>query len=150
MSNFDQSSQFLRKSQKNTLFCHFLLKMVKKLTKILKIYFELLFGLKTSKQMLRFLIFAIFLLIFLVSCQIRSKIQLFTKFSNFWPYFACNSTNQQKLTKMRKHLMGCFKSKKEFKINFWIFCLFLAYFEQKVPKNKFLWFSQKLWFLVKI
>ena len=33
--------------------------------------------------------------------------------------------------------MGCFKSKKEFKINFWNFCLFLAYFEQKVAKNGF-------------
>ena len=30
--------------------------------------------------------------------------------------------------------MGCFKSKKEFKINF---RLFLAYFEQKVAKNMF-------------
>ena len=35
----------------------------------------------------------------------------------------------------RQHLMGCFKSKKEFKINFWNLCLFLAYFEQKVAKN---------------
>ena len=34
-----------------------------------------------------------------------------------------------------QHLMGCFKYKKEFKINFWNFCLFLAYFEQKVAKN---------------
>ena len=34
-------------------------------------------------------------------------------------------------------LMGCFKSKKEFKINFWNFCLFLAYFEQTVAKNMF-------------
>ena len=33
--------------------------------------------------------------------------------------------------------MGCFKSQKEFKINFWNFCLFLAYFEQKVAKNMF-------------
>ena len=31
--------------------------------------------------------------------------------------------------------MGCYKSKKEFKINFQNFCLFLAYFEQKVAKN---------------
>ena len=31
--------------------------------------------------------------------------------------------------------MGCFKSKKEFKINFRNFCLFLAYFEQKVAKK---------------
>ena len=36
-----------------------------------------------------------------------------------------------------QHLMGCFKSKKEFKINFWNFCLFLAYFEQKVTKKGF-------------
>ena len=33
--------------------------------------------------------------------------------------------------------MGCFKSKKEFKINFSNFCLFLAYFEQKVAKNMY-------------
>ena len=33
--------------------------------------------------------------------------------------------------------MGCFKSKKESKINFGNFCLFLAYFEQKVAKNVF-------------
>ena len=33
--------------------------------------------------------------------------------------------------------MGCFKSKKESNINFWNFCLFLAYFEQKVAKNMF-------------
>ena len=36
-----------------------------------------------------------------------------------------------------RHLMGCFKSKKEFKSHFWNFCLFLAYFEQKVAKNVF-------------
>ena len=36
-----------------------------------------------------------------------------------------------------QHLMGCFKSKKEFKIYFWNFCLFLGYFEQKVVKNMF-------------
>ena len=36
-----------------------------------------------------------------------------------------------------QHLMGCFKFKKEFKINFWNFCLFLAYFEQKLAKNRF-------------
>ena len=47
----------------------------------------------------------------------------------------------KKLAKNRKnekmqHLMGCFKSKKEFKINFWNFCLFLAYFEQKVAKKR--------------
>ena len=33
--------------------------------------------------------------------------------------------------------MGCFKSKKEFKIHFLNFCLFLAYFEQNVAKNMF-------------
>ena len=33
--------------------------------------------------------------------------------------------------------MGCFKTKEEFKINFLNFCLFLAYFEQKVAKNTF-------------
>ena len=43
-----------------------------------------------------------------------------------------------------QHLMGCFKSKKEFKINFWIFFLFLAYFEQKVAKNIFFVFFSKM------
>ena len=48
----------------------------------------------------------------------------------------------KKSAKIRKnektqHLMGCFKFKKEFKINFLSFCLFLAYFEQKVAKNMF-------------
>ena len=38
---------------------------------------------------------------------------------------------------MQHLIMGCFKSKKEFKINFCNFCLFLAYFEQKVAKNMF-------------
>ena len=33
--------------------------------------------------------------------------------------------------------MGCFKSKKGFKINFWNLCLFSAYFEQKLAKNMF-------------
>ena len=33
--------------------------------------------------------------------------------------------------------MGFFKSKKEFKINFSNFGLFLAYFEQKVPPKMF-------------
>ena len=36
-----------------------------------------------------------------------------------------------------QHLMGCFKSKKEFKINVWNLCLFLAYFEQKWQKRVF-------------
>ena len=39
--------------------------------------------------------------------------------------------------------MGCFKTKKEFKINFWNFCLFLAYFEQKVAKNMFFFYFLK-------
>ena len=34
-----------------------------------------------------------------------------------------------------QHLMGCFKSKKEFNINIWNFGLFLAYFEQKGGKK---------------
>ena len=47
--------------------------------------------------------------------------------------------------------MGCFKSKKEFKINFWNFCLFLAYSEQKVAKNFFFCdFLKNGDFLVKI
>ena len=46
--------------------------------------------------------------------------------------------------------MGCFKSKKEFKINFWNFCPFLAYFEQKVAKNVFFVTFLKNRVLVKI
>ena len=34
-----------------------------------------------------------------------------------------------------QHLMGCFESKKELKNIVCHFCLFLAYFEQKVAKN---------------
>ena len=76
---------------------------------------------------------------FWITCQIRLKFGKFCKKLNFLPYLAWNSKNQQKITKNEKtqHLMGCFKSKKEFKINFWNFCLFLAYFEQKVAKNMF-------------
>ena len=45
-----------------------------------------------------------------------------------------------------QHLIRCFKSKKQFKIKFLNFCLFLAYFEQKVAKNVFFCdFLQKLW-----
>ena len=40
--------------------------------------------------------------------------------------------------------MGCCESKKEFKTNFWNFCLFLAYFEQKVAKNMFLVIFSKM------
>ena len=46
---------------------------------------------------------------------------------------AKNSKNEK-----MQHLMGCFKSKKEVKINFWNLSLFSAYFEQKVAKNMFL------------
>ena len=46
------------------------------------------------------------------------------------------SAKTHKNEKMQ-HLMGCLKSKEEFKINFWNICLFLAYFEQKVAKNLF-------------
>ena len=43
--------------------------------------------------------------------------------------------------------MGCFKTKKEFKINFWNFYQFLAYFEQKVAKNtSFVIFSKMVIF----
>ena len=43
--------------------------------------------------------------------------------------------------------MRYFKSKKQFKINFY---KFLAHFEQKVAKNMFFVILQKLWVLVKI
>ena len=47
--------------------------------------------------------------------------------------------------------MGCFKYKREFKINFLNLCLFLAYFEQKVAKNMFfVIFFKNGDFLVKI
>ena len=36
-----------------------------------------------------------------------------------------------------QRLIRCFKSKKQFKINFYNFCPFLAHFEQKVAKNMF-------------
>ena len=36
-----------------------------------------------------------------------------------------------------QYLIRCFKYKKQVKINFKKFCLFLAYFEQKVAKNMF-------------
>ena len=36
-----------------------------------------------------------------------------------------------------QHLIRCFKSKKQFKVNFQNFCQFLAHFEQKVAKNVF-------------
>ena len=46
----------------------------------------------------------------------------------------------KKSAKIRKNektqnLMRFFKSKKQFKINFYNFCQFLAHFEQKVAKN---------------
>ena len=67
------------------------------------------------------------------------------KNSNFLPNFPIFDLIWhviQKISKIHKnektqHLMGCVKTKKEFKIDYWNFCLFLAYFEQKVAKNTF-------------
>ena len=64
--------------------------------------------------------------------KIWEKVEFFALFGMKLKKSAKNRKN-----KKTQHLMGCFKSKKEFKINFWIFCLFLAYFEQKVAKNVF-------------
>ena len=49
-----------------------------------------------------------------------------------------------------QHLIRCFKSKKQFKINFLYFCQFLAHFEQKVAKNMFFVIFWKTVILVKI
>ena len=90
--------------------------------------------------MLRFLIFVSFLLIFWITCQIRSKIGKFAKKLNFLPYLAWNSKNKQK-----------FKSpKSNSKLIFWIFVNFQPILTKKWQKTCFLWFSQKLWVLVKI
>ena len=59
------------------------------------------------------------------------------------------SAKNGKIEKMQ-HPMGCVKSKKEFKINFWNLCVFLAYFEPKVAKNVFFVIFSKLRVLVKI
>ena len=76
----------------------------------------------------------------------------FCKKLNFLPYLAWNSKNQQRFAKNEKkqHLMRCFKSKKQFKINFYNFCQFLAHFEQKVAKNVFFVIFAKTVSLVKI
>ena len=58
------------------------------------------------------------------------KVEFFALFGMKLKKSAKNCKNEK-----TQHLMGCFKSKKESKINFWIFCIFLAYFEQKVAKN---------------
>ena len=146
MPNFDQNSQFLRKPQKTcflALFVQNKLKIDKKFRKlILDSFLDL-------KHPIRCCVFSFlqFFADFLSFMPNKAKNSTFLpNFPIFWPYLACNSKNQQKLPKNEKtqHLMGCFKSKKEFKINFRNFCLFLAYFEQKVQKTCFLWFSQKL------
>ena len=96
-------------------------------------------------------------------CCVFSFLQFVADFLSFLPNKAKNSTFCQifqfltlfgmqfkKSAKTHKnekmqHLMGCFKSKKEFKFNFWILCLFLAYFEQKnVAKNRFLMIFSKM------
>ena len=45
-----------------------------------------------------------------------------------------------------QHLTELFKSKKQFKIDFKFFCLFLAYFEQVVKKDVFVIFSKMVIF----
>ena len=101
--------------------------------------------------MLRIFIFCGFLLIFWITCQIRSKIGKFGEKLNFLPYLAWNSKNQQNFAKNEKmqRLNRCCKSKKQFKINFYIFCQFVAHFEQKVAKNVFFVIFSKRSVLVK-
>ena len=90
-----------------------------------------------------------------IRCCIFSFLWVFADFLNYMPnkvknwkicwkveFFASFGMKFKKSAKSRKnektqHLMGCFKSIKEFKINFLNFFLFLAYFEQKVAKNVF-------------
>ena len=61
--------------------------------------------------------------------------QIFKFLTLFGMLFKKSAKNRK--NEKTQHLMGCFKSKKEFKISFWNFCLFLAYFDQKVAKNMF-------------
>ena len=88
-----------------------------------------------------------------IRCCVFSFLWVFADFLNYMPnkvknwkicwkveFFASFGMKLKKSAKNCKnekmqHLMGCFKSIKEFKINFWNFCLFSAYFEQKVAKN---------------
>ena len=86
--------------------------------------------------MLCFLIFADFLSFMPNKAKNSTFYQIFQFLTLFGMYFQKSAkTNKNGKT---QHLMGCFKSKKEFKFNFWILCLCLAYFEQKVAKTGFL------------
>ena len=75
--------------------------------------------------MLRFLIFADFL-----SFLPNKKINVFTKFSNFCPYLAFNSKNQQKLTKIRNNAIskGMFEAQKAFQNSFLEFLFIFSLF----------------------
>ena len=85
--------------------------------------------------MLRFLIFVSFCWFFELHAKYGQKLENFVK-----SWIICLIWHEtQKISKNEKtqHLMRCFKSKKQFKINFYNFCQFLAHFEQKVAKNVF-------------
>ena len=97
---FFTKNQHFWENHKKHIFCHFSFKTGYKKIEILKIALELFYWLKTSIYVFSFLrVFADFLS-FMPN---KAKISLFTKFSNFWPYLACNFKNRQKLAKMRKH-----------------------------------------------
>ena len=68
-----------------------------------------------------------------------SKIGKIGKKVEFFALFGMELKKQAKNHKTEKtqHLIRCFKSKKQFKINFQNFCQFSAHFEQKVAKNMF-------------
>ena len=96
--------------------------------------------------------FLLFLLIFEFHAKWGKKFNFLPNFPIFdliW-HVIKKSAKIHKNEKMQ-HLMGCFKYKKEFNINFSNFCLFLVYFWTKSGKKQvFCDFRQKLWFMVKI
>ena len=98
----------------------------------------MIFGLKTSRWMLRFLIFVSFCWFFELHAKYGQKLENFVKswiFCLIW--HEIKKTAKIRKNEKTQHLMRCFKSKKQFKINFYNFCQFLAHFEQKVAKNVF-------------
>ena len=87
--------------------------------------------------MLRFLIFADFLSFMPNKAKNSTFYQIFQFLTLFGMRFKKSAKTPKNEKMQHLGLMGCFKSKKEFQINFRNFCLFLAYFEQKVAKNMF-------------
>ena len=87
--------------------------------------------------MLRFLNFVNFFINFLN--YLPNKVKKFGKKLNILTYFEWNSNNQQKFAKKKKektqHLIRCFKSKKQFKINFLEFLSIFSPFWTKSGKK---------------